>query len=979
MRKLIFTLILQTALIALLAVSAFPQDCSPPQIVFNKNADNIFSEEQEMFLGQVIAEQVQKNYRIIDDEAVNRLVREIGAKLIRHLPASRLEYKFHVVDLPELNAFAFAGGNIYLTRKMIAFVRSEDELAGIIAHELGHGAVRHSAIDITQSFKKVLKVDQVTDRKDIFEKYNQLIDRWRTRPQRRNDGHENDQQLEADKIGVFAMTAAGYDPKAFTSAFDRLAATEGKTGGWLSNLFGATRPAEKRLGEMIKAVESLPAACLDKKSTVSAKQFEDWQTEVISYSNYAATERVAGVSKRFFLNSKLRDDINHLEFSRDGKYILAQDDSTIFVIEKEPFKFLFRIEAPEAKRARFSPDSSSIVFDTTSMRVERWSISARKPVFVREIFLRESCIQTALSNDGNMFACFSFAADFQITLRMLDVRTNEVMLIKEKFFRPDPWDLFYLFTANTDNDLPNLFQTEFSPDGRYFVAGRVFKTSVRNYPLTTGYTGIMSINAGASGILGYDLIKREEIKIGSDLRKIISSPFAFYTDSKIIGQNSDSEEKSGIFEFPSGKQVEKFTLKGDSITMAPKGNYVLVRPLKVAPVGVYDVGQKKFLIANNTPALDVFDNSVVSENKTGVLGLFKLDQDEVLGEIEMPDSRLGNIRSITVSPDLFWVAISDKSRGAVWSLYSGEMYFYVKGFRGAFFDKDGKIYSDFTKTEGSKRQVAAMDVRSKSLEQVRELDARNTRQSGRYLISIVEKDYKEKKEDENKLPDHMVENPGDYRARKNGLMEVRDVRTNEILWSRTFPDEVPGNSLDSLRMTMTLIWPLKSKAAKDIVKSDENLRRRLSDMGDKDGDYLVEVVDAETGKTNGRALIETGEGSFRIRSAFTVAKWLTVTDTENRVLFYSLRDGMLQHRFFGENAAVSAAGDLAAIENNNGQLSIYDLMTGEKLEELNFKTSVAYVQFDRYGKKLLVLTADQEVFLLDASKFAKSENLAIQD
>ena len=137
---------------------------------------------------------------------------------------------------------------------MIAFVRNEAELAGIFGHELGHGIVRHSAIDMSKYFKEILGVESVGDREDVYQKYNDLIDRRNTKRVKTSNNHEDNQQLEADKIGVFSMVAAGYNPEAFSSAWDRLAETEGKTGNSFTDFFGTTRPAEKRLREILKAI-----------------------------------------------------------------------------------------------------------------------------------------------------------------------------------------------------------------------------------------------------------------------------------------------------------------------------------------------------------------------------------------------------------------------------------------------------------------------------------------------------------------------------------------------------------------------------------------------------------------------------------------------------------------------------------------------------------------------------------------------------
>ena len=683
----------------------------------------------------------------------------------------------------------------------------------------------------------------------------------------------------------------------------------------------------------------------------------------------------------------MRGDITNLEFSPDGKFILAQDDSGISVIQKESFKHLFRIQAGGARAAKFTPDSKSIVFNTTNKRVEKWSIGEQKPEMIREIFLREDCLQTALSNDGKTFLCFSLNPNFEINLEIFDVDTNESILKKEKFYSPYPPEFIrLLFTAYANNDEIDAFQIEFSPDGRYFVAGRVLKFSIRDDPFPStlsGYlTGVRISNSNKEGMIGFDLVEKKEIKLGNELRNIINSPFAFYSNDKIIGQDSKDENKSGIFAFPSGVRQEKFFLRGDSFTKPYKGDYVLVRPLKTAPVGVFDTKANKIVITNKNAALAVYDNTFVSEMKTGELGLFRLDKDEELGTLTLPESRFGNLRVITASPDLNWLAVSGKERGAVWSLYSGNQAFYVRGFRGAFFDKDGKVYADFTKTETTERQTAVMNLPTRTLLAGAPIETPNTKQYGKYLVTIKsnkEPNVKDKKNDE-KQP--AAEKAPELSVLKDGKIEVRDIRSNSLLWSKEYPDELPKYSVNEFDNTITFIWQLKSKSALTEIKKDDNLRQMSSAMGDKDGDYLVEVFSAETGDSIGQTLIETGKGSFRVREAFATGDWLTVADSENRILFYSLKTGIQKHQFFGGNVAVNAKNNLAVIENISGQVAIYDLNSGDKLDEMTFKTPVAFAQFSVDGKKLLILTFEQEAFLIDATKlssFSSSNKSATND
>ncbi|HUF03573.1 MAG TPA: M48 family metalloprotease [Aridibacter sp.] len=955
---------------------SFSQDCKTPEIVFNKDTGNIFTEEQEMHLGDAIAEQVQRDFRILSDREINAYLEKIGERLIRHLPPTSLKFRFAVVDIPDVNAFAMPGGRIFVTRKLIAFVRSEDELAGVLAHELGHGIVRHGAQDLSKFFKEVLKVDSLGDRADVFAKYNELIDRQNTKRVRSSRSHVGDQQLEADRIGVFAMTAAGYDPDAFTSAFDRLFETEGKTGSWFSDLFGSTTPEQKRLREITDAVKLMPRDCIERGSVGTAEEFADWQTSVIALSTVAGEENVSHLVRKKSLAPRLRDQIRHLKFSPDGRHVLAQDESSIFVLQTSPFKFLFRIDAPEALDATFSPDSTKVVLSTENLRVERWDIAGGEPEMIREVYNRQECIQTALSDDGRTLVCFYRNFDkgsLYIDVKLLDVESNSVIFEREKFFRPDPFDYLFFRLLNAADIAGNgeMFQTAFSPNGRYFVAGRVFKNAYRNFALTRGITGRAVVRAGKTGILGFDLVSKEEIKIGSDLRDIISSPFAFHSNDLLIGQDSKDGEKSGIYEFPSGKQVERFELLADSLTKPYLGNYVLVRPIKVAPVGVYDLAAKKFVIANNNSALDVYGNMFVSENKDGELGLFRLDRDETIGTIELPESWFGGIRALEVSPDLNFLAISNRERGAVWSLFSGDRMFYVPPFSSSFFDKDGKIYTDFQRTKESARQLGVMDITSKQLNYLRPLKDRSTSHHGEYLVTLGSGDGDS---DDIAVQDVFIMSSGQIRVsgpdrNKDINFQIRDVRTEDLKWGREFKKGIPRYFFSSLNDTISFVWSVSSDGAKELFKENKALKEKAAVLGNKEGDYFIQVVETATGKVIGQAFIETGKGSFRVLEAEALGDYLAIADSENRIQVYSLSTGELLNRYFGRNFALNKENGSIAVGNTSGRLAVYDIATGRTLERMSFTSPIAYAQYGKYGKKLLVITLDQDAYILDCTKF----------
>jgi hypothetical protein len=207
-------------------------------------------------------------------------------------------------------------------------------------------------------------------------------------------------------------------------------------------------------------------------------------------------------------------------------------------------------------------------------------------------------------------------------------------------------------------------------------------------------------------------------------------------------------------------------------------------------------------------------------------------------------------------------------------------------------------------------------------------------------------------------------------ALEEATLEVYDARSRKLAWSKFFPNETPKYQFDQTGETVALYWKLTTKGAKTEIKNKPALSAKLKTLGEKAGDYLVQILSADTGDLLGETLIETGEGSFSIEKVFASGDWLTIIDSENRVLLYSLAKGELQWRFFGDAVAVNPAKPLAMVENFSGQLAIYNLANGQKVDELVFPCSIVHTKFSRDGKKLFVLTADQNYYLFDADGFA---------
>jgi WD40 repeat protein len=940
---------------AVFPLQAQQGDCLPPVALPKSTEPNIFSQEQEIYLGEAVAEHIQKDYRVVEDVALTSYLTRIGGRLSQHLPLTNLRFQFFLVDLPDANAFVLPGGRIYVSRKLVALAQSEDELAGVIAHELGHLVVHESAIDITRRFKEVLGITEVRDRRDIFERYNQLIDNLRRKPEAFRPRDREKGQMAADQAGFYALVSAGYDPAALARFWDRMTETKGRTGNWFSDLFGTTRPEERRLREMLKAVAVVPAACIQARTPTQGEEFKQWQSAVISYASPGRRETLHGVLSKKQLSPPLRSDITHIRFSPDGRYVLAQDDSGINVLSREPFAPLFRIEAPGANPANFTPDSQSIVFYTDNLRVEYWSLAEKKMREVKEVVARKGCLQTTLSPDGKFLACLT--PDFDLNL--IEVATGQPVVQKKEFFAPYYFQLLSLIgeLSNIEyegGDLGlNFVNMAFSPDGHYFVAG---------------YHGPIRFRMARveDNVEAIDMTTLGKVSLPDSVKKLVAGGFTFLGNDRLAGINHENVKKSAVVSFPSGKVISELELWRKGMVAATRGDYLLIRPIKDYALGVMDINTKTITKVSERPALDIYGDLFVAEMRNGELGLYRMEKNEVLGTALLSNLTLGGLQVAELSPDMKWLVLSSRSRGGVWDLNKGEAALYLRGFRGGYIS-DGSFFGDFPKFEEAERNVARFNLATGEVVQGAKIESSKARQIGPYLI--VTKSAKANVKDDNEKVEYG----------KNVILDVLDARNQTPLWSKPFPKEAPRVWVAPNHGTTTLVWNVTDDAAKTEIRNDAVLSRQLSAMKEKEGDYFLQVLDVRSGNELGKLLIETGKGSFRLSNVFAAGDWVIIVDTQNCVLVYSLKTGELKGRVFGGFATVSTAAGLLCVENEGGQLTIYSLATMEKRDQFAFSSRVSLIRFSEDGQRLFVLTSNQVTYLIDVSSSAAASSAGKTD
>lgn len=212
---------------------------------------NLFSPKDDVEIGKRSATEVERQLPLVGSGSVNSFVSDMGRALARHAPGADFPYRFKVVNASDLNAFALPGGFIYINRGTLQAARTEGEVAGVLAHEIAHLALRHGTHNVSKAYVTQAGVgllDCVIGRKasrtaEIIQAaggfgMNVLFLK-----------HSRTAETEADLLGSQIMAAAGYDPRDMARFFETIDRTSRRdqrlTVNWLSSHPSPARRIER--------------------------------------------------------------------------------------------------------------------------------------------------------------------------------------------------------------------------------------------------------------------------------------------------------------------------------------------------------------------------------------------------------------------------------------------------------------------------------------------------------------------------------------------------------------------------------------------------------------------------------------------------------------------------------------------------------------------------------------------------------------
>jgi len=239
---------------------------------------NFYSLEKEIALGRQLAQEVERQAKVINDPTVAEYVNRLGQNLVRNSDA-KVPFTIKVLDSEEVNAFALPGGFFFVNSGLILKADTEAELAGVMGHEIAHVACRHGTKNATRG--EIAQIAMIAA--SIAIPYG-----WTGYAIRQGASmaipigfltFSRANEREADHLGLQYMYKAGYDPTAFVDFFEKIETLEKKKPGTVAKVFSTHPMTDDRIVAAQKEIQKdLPPRS---EYVVNTSEFNDVKDRLV--------------------------------------------------------------------------------------------------------------------------------------------------------------------------------------------------------------------------------------------------------------------------------------------------------------------------------------------------------------------------------------------------------------------------------------------------------------------------------------------------------------------------------------------------------------------------------------------------------------------------------------------------------------------------------------------------------------------------
>ncbi len=262
-------LIRRVAILGVVALAA-GLGCTVNPVTGEQQLD-LLGEQQEIALGeQLYPKYTQSSLGPVADPQLQTYVQEVGGWLASRSHRPRLRYEFNAVNDPMVNAYALPGGKISVTRGLVARMESEDEMAAVLGHEIGHVTARHAAQQYTRQILTQLVLiggmaymeAEQTEHRDLYALGGLLG------AQLMLASYSREQERQSDELGVEYMVSAGYNPQGMVDLLQTLQDGHDREPSLLEKWFSTHPMTTNRIAAARERVAALGAEVTGRPVTV---------------------------------------------------------------------------------------------------------------------------------------------------------------------------------------------------------------------------------------------------------------------------------------------------------------------------------------------------------------------------------------------------------------------------------------------------------------------------------------------------------------------------------------------------------------------------------------------------------------------------------------------------------------------------------------------------------------------------------------
>ncbi len=191
--------------------------CSEYSLVTHKKDIILYPPDKEVEIGSRVAQSFMEAYPPIEDDKVQERIEKIGKKLASVCDRKDIPYQFVVVDLPDKNAVSLPGGYVFISKELVEFCKSDDEIASVLAHEIGHIVAKHGIKRMQASYLALAGViaSAASGNEELTKGVSGSL-------QALFSAYSKQDEFMADELGAKYMRRAGYNVEAMVDLFKRL-------------------------------------------------------------------------------------------------------------------------------------------------------------------------------------------------------------------------------------------------------------------------------------------------------------------------------------------------------------------------------------------------------------------------------------------------------------------------------------------------------------------------------------------------------------------------------------------------------------------------------------------------------------------------------------------------------------------------------------------------------------------------------------